>query len=73
MSMFKRMSATLVTRMERIVDDLEDHDAVVAAALSDLQKQVAKSRARYTRVEQEGAYLAAQGCNCAGGENWASS
>ena len=53
MSLFKRLSATVVTRLDRVADRLENHDAVVQAALGEMQRKVAEAKVRFARVRRE--------------------
>jgi phage shock protein A len=57
MSVFKRLSATIASRVNYLVGEIEDHDAVVECAIRDARKAVAKSRVRLTRLQADGVRL----------------
>lgn len=44
MSLFKRLSATLVSRIDQVVGEIENHDAVIQVALNDMRKKIAEAR-----------------------------
>ena len=46
MSIFKRLSATLVTSIDRVVGEIENHDAVIQASINDIRKKVAEAKVR---------------------------
>jgi len=53
MSIIKRLSATVVSSIDSLVGEIEDHNAVVEVAIKDLQKQIAEAKVRLNRVNQE--------------------
>jgi phage shock protein A len=53
MSLFKRLSATLVYRIDQAVGEIENHDAVIHAALTDMHKKIAEARVRLTQIQRE--------------------
>jgi len=53
MSIFKRLSATLVSRIDRVVGEIENHDAVILATLNDMRKKVAEAKVRLHQVHRE--------------------
>ncbi|MDY6798369.1 MAG: PspA/IM30 family protein [Pseudomonadota bacterium] len=53
MSIFKRLSTTLVSRIDQVVGEIENHDAVVQATLDDMRKKVAEARVRLGHVQRE--------------------
>jgi len=53
MSIFKRLSATLVSRIDHVVGEIENHEAVIQATLSDRQKKVAEAKVRLGQVRSE--------------------
>jgi phage shock protein A len=57
MSLFKRITATLSTSVDRLVGELENHDAVIEAGISDTRQAYAKAKVRHTRMSQEGERL----------------
>ncbi|GAB6040545.1 PspA/IM30 family protein [Endothiovibrio diazotrophicus] len=59
MSVLKRITATLHARVERVANQLENHDAVVEAALRDGRQALACSKVRLGRVRHDGERLAA--------------
>lgn len=60
MSLFKRLSATLVSRIDQVVGEIENHDAVVQAALADMRKKVAEAKVRLGQVQREQERLSQQ-------------
>lgn len=57
MSLVKRITATLSTRVDRLVGELENHDAVVEAGIRETRQAYAKAKVRHARMSQEGARL----------------
>jgi phage shock protein A len=57
MSLLKRITATLSTRVDRLVGELEDHDAVAAAGIAETRRAYATARVRHARMSQEGERL----------------
>jgi phage shock protein A len=53
MSIFKRLSATLISRVDQVVGEIENHDAVAQAALNDMRKKVAEAKVRLNQVHRE--------------------
>ncbi len=60
MSIFKRLSATLVSSIDQVVGEIENHDAVVQASLNDMRKKVAEAKVRLGHVHKEDARLKLQ-------------
>ena len=54
MSLIRRISATLTSSVDRAVSKVENHDAIVNAALKDTQQAAARSRVRLERVRKDG-------------------
>lgn len=57
MSFFKRINATINASMDRAISKVENHDAIIDAALKDTQRAAARSRVRLERVRKDGASL----------------
>ena len=57
MSLIRRISATLTSSVDRAVAKVENHDAIVNAALRDTQQAAARSRVRLERVRKDGCAL----------------
>jgi phage shock protein A len=57
MSLIRRISATLTSSVDRAVARVENHDAIVNAALRDTQQAAARSRVRLERVRKDGQAL----------------
>ncbi|RZV35983.1 MAG: hypothetical protein EX272_09580 [Chromatiales bacterium] len=57
MSLIRRISATLTSSVDRAVSKVENHDAIVNAALRDTQQAAARSRVRLERVRKDGRSL----------------
>lgn len=53
MSLFKRISATLFARLDGVVSEIEDHEAVVRTSIDELRQQVARARARLNQMQRE--------------------
>lgn len=53
MSLFKRLSATLISRIDQVVGEIENHDAVIQVALNDMRKKIAEARVRLARIQRE--------------------
>jgi len=60
MSLFKRLSATLVSRVDRVVGEIENHSAVAQASIIDMRKKVAEAKVRLSQVQREGDKLKQQ-------------
>ena len=54
MSLIRRISATISSSVDRAVSRVENHDAIVNAALRDTQQAAARSRVRLERVRRDG-------------------
>ena len=54
MSLIRRISASLTSSVDRAVSRVENHDAVINAALRDTQQAAARSRVRLERVRKDG-------------------
>ena len=57
MSLLKRLSATIVSRVDQMVSQIENHDAVVEAAIRESRQAAAKARVRLSRVRGDGEKL----------------
>ena len=57
MSLFKRITATLTTRVGNLVNELENHDAVVESGIAEMRRAYAKAKVRFTRMSAEGERL----------------
>lgn len=57
MSVFKRLSATMFSRVDRVVSEIENHDAIIEAAIRDNQRALAKARVRFNRLQADGRRL----------------
>lgn len=60
MSLFKRLSATLVSRMDQVVGEIENHDAVVQATLNEQRRRIAQAKVRLSQVQRDAAQLSSQ-------------
>ncbi|MCB1682654.1 MAG: PspA/IM30 family protein [Alphaproteobacteria bacterium] len=54
MNIFTRITATLTGKLDEMVAQVENHDAVVAVALKDTRAAVAKAKVRLDRVRKDG-------------------
>jgi phage shock protein A len=57
MSLIRRISATVTSSVDRAVSKVENHDAIVNAALRDTRQAAARSRVRLERVRKDGQAL----------------
>jgi phage shock protein A len=57
MSLFKRITATLTTRVGNLVNELQNHDAVVESGIAEMRQAYAKAKVRFTRMTAEGERL----------------
>lgn len=53
MSILKRLSATFVSRVDEVVSEIENHDAVIQATMNEVRKKVAKARVGLSQVQRE--------------------
>ena len=60
MSIMKRLSATLFSRIDRAVGEIENHDAVIQATLNEMRKKVAEAKVRLNQLIREQKTLRAQ-------------
>ena len=54
MSLIRRISTSITTSVDRAVSKVENHDAIINAALRDTQRAAARSRVRLERVRKDG-------------------
>lgn len=60
MSIIKRLTTTIVARVDQLVGGIENHDAVVEAAIKDARQATAKAKIRLQRLTQERQKMAAR-------------
>jgi len=60
MSLFKRLSTTFVSRIDQVVGEIENHDAVIQVTLNDMRKKVAEAKVRLNQVHREQGRLNSQ-------------
>lgn len=60
MSIFKRLSATLVASIDQAVGEIENHDAVIQANLNEIHKKIAEAKVRLNHIYREEALLKQQ-------------
>lgn len=53
MSIFKRISTTISARMNHLVGEIENHDAVMQAAIAESRKATAQAKVRLSKTERE--------------------
>ena len=63
MSLIKRMSTSITASVGRAVSKVENHDAIINAALRDTQQAAARSRVRLERVRKDGHALRTRHAN----------
>lgn len=54
MSLIRRISTSITSSVDRAVSKVENHDAIINAALRDTQQAAARSRVRLARVRKDG-------------------
>ena len=54
MRLFKRISTTVTSSIDKAVSKVENHDAIINAALRETQQAAARSRVRLVRVQKDG-------------------
>ena len=57
MSIFKRLTATFSSRVDQMVSQIENHDAVVEVAIKESRQATAKAKVRLARVQRDGEVL----------------
>lgn len=57
MSFFKRVTLAVSTQLDRMVGEIENHDAVVEAGIRESRRLYAKARVRHSRMRQDGERL----------------
>lgn len=60
MSLIRRISTSITSSVDRAVSKVENHDAIINAALRDTQQAAARSRVRLVRVQKDGDDLKAR-------------
>lgn len=53
MSIFKRLSATVVSNIDRVVGEIENNDAVIQASLAELRRKIAAAKVRLAHVHRQ--------------------
>jgi phage shock protein A len=54
MRLFKRISSTVLASVDKVISEVENHDAVVESMLRDLKQASAESKVRLNRVKHDG-------------------
>lgn len=57
MALLKRLTATLSARVDRLVGEIENHDAVAEVGIRDQRRAYAKAKVRLARMREEGERL----------------
>lgn len=57
MSIVKRIAATVTARVDQLVGEIENHDAVVEAGIREARQAYARAHVRHARMAQEGQRL----------------
>jgi phage shock protein A len=63
MSLIRRISTSITSSVDRAVSKVENHDAIINAALRDTQQAAARSRVRLERVRKDGHSLKTRHAN----------
>lgn len=53
MLIFTRLTATLVSRIDHVVGEIENHDAVIQATLNDMRQKLAQAKVHLSQVHRE--------------------
>ena len=54
MSLINRIYATVTARVDRVVSEIENHDAVIESAIRDNQQSLARAKVRFNRLQSDG-------------------
>ena len=63
MNLIRRISTSITSSVDRAVSKVENHDAIINAALRDTQQAAARSRVRLERVKKDGHHLRTRHAN----------
>lgn len=63
MSLIRRISTSITSSVDRAVSRVENHDAIIEAALKDTRQAAARSRVRLERVRKDGSSLRTRQAN----------
>ena len=63
MSLIRRISTSITSSVDRAVARVENHDAIINAALRDTQQAAARARVRLERVRKDGHNLKTRHAN----------
>ncbi len=69
MSIVKRLSTTVFSRVDQLVRDIENHDAIVEASIKDVRRASAQAKVRLARVQADGRRLRERLENLRAGEH----
>ncbi|MAT50891.1 MAG: hypothetical protein CMK32_06885 [Porticoccaceae bacterium] len=69
MSIIKRLSATLVSRIDQAVAEIENHDAVIQASLKELAQKTAAAKVRLGQLHREQQQLRERASDLRAGED----
>ncbi len=53
MSIIKRLTTTLVSRIDHVVGEIENHDALIQVSLGEIRKKVAEAKLRMDQLHRE--------------------
>ena len=68
MNIFNRITATVSATVDKAVSQVENHEAIVDAALRDTRSKIAQARVRFARVQRDGVRLRKKADDLAGQE-----
>lgn len=57
MTLINRLYATMSASVDRVVSEIENHDAVIESAIRDNQKSLARAKVRFNRLQADGRRL----------------
>jgi len=57
MSLLKRLSTTIIAQLDHVVGEIENHDAVVKASITELKKKIVEANVHLDRVHNDATQL----------------
>ena len=63
MSILKRLSATVAARVDQVVGEIENHDAVAQATIKDMRRKVAEAKVRLVQLRRDAERIEKQKCD----------
>lgn len=57
MSLINRIYATMTARVDKVVGEMENHDAIIESAIRENQRALARAKVRFNRLQSDGRRL----------------